>query len=74
MPGGPGHGLAACGPPNAVSKDCIVQYMCSSLVYVLHFLVLILTFTFCFDDQCIQSILEGQLYCCKVYLALCAPI
>jgi len=46
-------------PPNAVSYGCIVQCLCSSLVFVLHFLMLMLNFTL-FYDQCIQSILEGH--------------
>ena len=36
--------------------------LCSSLVFVLHFPVLILNFQTSFNDRCIQSILERQLY------------
>jgi len=58
---------------NGVSDCCIGQCMCSSLVFVLHFLILNLTVMtnfitvplcdceiHCFNDQCMQSILEGQ--------------
>jgi len=45
---GPFKSMAACSPTspqNAVSYGCIVQCLCSSLVFVLHFLILIWNFT-----------------------------
>jgi len=47
--------------PTCLSNGCIVQCLCLSLVFVLHFLQCWYWIWLCFNDQCIQSVLERQL-------------